>query len=167
MSLSNDGAVLVLGKRESGKSTTLAWLATEVGALVISDDLVVLDHGQVLPGPRCIDLRGGANGLDGQALEAEWVRSTSHLRLTLPAVANAYPVAGTALLRWGDRFQVSSVPLDSRIELLSERRSCRALPADARALLDLAALPMIIVTRPKDSRFIPATANAVMNHRWY
>ncbi|HEX6596847.1 MAG TPA: hypothetical protein VF045_07925, partial [Acidimicrobiales bacterium] len=50
------GAVLLLGAKAAGKSTTLAWLA-DAGVPVLSDDLAVIDGAEVLAGPRSIDLR--------------------------------------------------------------------------------------------------------------
>ena len=46
----------VLGDKTAGKSTTLAWLARE-GVGVVSDDVLVIDGGTALAGPRSVDLR--------------------------------------------------------------------------------------------------------------
>ena len=52
-----DGGVwALLGDKEAGKSTTLAWLAAH-GRRVVCDDALVLDGSTALAGPRSIDLR--------------------------------------------------------------------------------------------------------------
>ena len=49
----------VVGSREAGKSSFLAWCATR-GVPVVGDDLIVTDGTLVNAGPRCIDLRESA-----------------------------------------------------------------------------------------------------------
>ena len=46
----------LLGDREQGKSSALAWMALN-GHEVFADDLTITDGERVLAGPRCIDLR--------------------------------------------------------------------------------------------------------------
>lgn len=54
------GGVLLLGEPGAGKSSTLEWLASRRSVSVIADDLAVVIDGEVLAGPRCIDLRGNS-----------------------------------------------------------------------------------------------------------
>ncbi len=92
------GAILMLGDKEAGKSTTLAWLATQGGTPVLSDDLAVLDGDDVLVGPRSIDLRVGQGTLPG--VSEHLVRSGERHRVRLPAASPTLPLAGLVVLDW-------------------------------------------------------------------
>jgi hypothetical protein len=144
------GAVALLGDKDGGKSTTLAWLAREHGLGVVADDLVVIDDGAVLAGPRCLDLRAGdlVTGLDPQAVA--FVRGRGRLRLALEAPPGATPLLATVVLRWGARTRLEPVPPAERPSLLFPQRMYRdRLVGDPAALLEVAALPMLLLTRPR------------------
>ena len=51
-----DGAWMVLAQKGGGKSSTMAALFT-AGHEILADDLVVIDQGIVMPGPRFVDLK--------------------------------------------------------------------------------------------------------------
>src|SRR4051812_24651657 len=53
------GVWAVLGHKTGGKSTMLAWMAL-AGLEVFSDDVLVIDAGTALAGPRSVDLRDEA-----------------------------------------------------------------------------------------------------------
>jgi hypothetical protein len=144
------GAVALLGEKEGGKSTTLAWLAVKHRLPVLSDDLVVLKSGAVLSGPRCLDLRR-TRTLDGLDLDtARVVRSSERLRLSLPPTPSETPLIGSVVLRWGPRTRLEEPAAADRLrELLPHRMYGDRLGGDPSVLLQVAALPMLIVTRPR------------------
>ncbi len=140
-------AVVVLGDKEAGKSTTLAWLATEEGATVLTDDLVVLEDNRVLVGPRSIDLRveGGRPEVSGHL-----VRSGERHRLHLPPAPASLRLGGVVALAWGPLFELEPLGFTERMELLGRQRMFRTIPANATAILELASVPAIRASRPRD-----------------
>ncbi len=57
--VASGGAWGILGGRDDGKSTMLAWLAVH-GHEIVCDDVLIVGQGDALAGPRCIDLRQSA-----------------------------------------------------------------------------------------------------------
>jgi hypothetical protein len=159
------GAVALFAEKEGGKSTTLAWLAVKHGLPVLSDDLVVLKSGAVLSGPRCVDLRRtrALNGLELDA--ARLVRSSERLRLTLPPTPSEAPLIGSVVLRWGARTRLEEPAAGDRLrELLPHRMYGDRLSGDPSALLEVAALPMLIVTRPRGEEGLREAARALSDY---
>jgi hypothetical protein len=152
------GGVLLLGEKESGKSTTLAWLARNRGTPVIADDLAIIADGRVLAGPRCIDLRADRTRDAGAA-----VRNGARVRVTLPEAPSALRLAGAAILAWGDALTASPVPPRERLSILARQRTYPPLRADELALLDLAALPMFTLMRPRDPAALAAASDALLD----
>jgi hypothetical protein len=160
------GAVLLIGGKESGKSTTLAWLAAERGVAVVADDLAVVAGGAVLPGPRCLDVRR-SDAYDPAALAgSQLVRGGSRVRVPLAAVAAAaavLPLAGVVVLGWGDSVRVSRLPPRERLgALLAQRMFTSQLPADLPAILDLAALPLVRLSRPPGLAGLAGAGDALL-----
>jgi hypothetical protein len=143
-----DGAWAVLGDRESGKSSTLGWLAAR-GLPVLADDLLVLDEGNALAGPRCIDLRqDAARRLDaGEPLGV--VGTRERWRLRLGPVPARVPLRGWVVLEWGDDVAVEPVRGAARLTALIPHRSVRLEPPDPGALVELASLPVLRLRRPR------------------
>ena len=139
-----DGAVLLLGGEGAGKSTLLAWFALMAGHAVIADDLSIIDRGAVLAGPRSLDLE--ARG-----------------RVDLPSTASSVPLAGTVLLQWGSRLELATVPGSGRMQLLGAQRTYPQLAGDPRALLELAAQPMLTLTRPRDLDLLEPAARSLVD----
>lgn len=159
------GAIALLGEKDSGKSTTLAWLATEHRVPVLSDDLVVIDRGAVLSGPRCLDLRraGSPQYLDLEP--ARTVRNAERLRMTLPPAALKTPLIATVALRWGGRIRLEATPPARRLQQLLPQRMYRdRLAGDPRAILGLAALPMLILTRPRGKAGLHGAATVLADY---
>jgi hypothetical protein len=151
------GAVLVIGEKEAGKSTTLAWLARTMGVTVVSDDLAVLRGEDVLAGPRSIDLRPGPKELDGVV-----VRGGGRLRVDLPPAPPAVPVVGSVVLRWGPELAMESVPATERIRMLGQERSYYRLHGDPAAILNLAGKPMFTLVRPREEAILPAATQSLL-----
>jgi hypothetical protein len=145
-----DGAAwALLGARESGKSSTVAWLA-HAGFGVLCDDILVLDDGAALAGPRAIDLRGDAAGRLNAGEELGLVGERERWRLRLEPVPASVPLAGWVSLSWGDRVEISTVPPGERISRLVAQRGLRVPAGDPAILVDLAALPALELRRPRD-----------------
>lgn len=143
------GAVVLLAGKEGGKSTTLAWLNAQ-RVPVLADDLVVLSDGSLLAGPRCLDLRAAGALMPAGVAGERSVRRAERIRLTLPPVRAATPLAASVVLRFGDRIAVEPVAPAERLGLLlPERMFAARVPADLSALLDVAARPMLALTRPR------------------
>ncbi|MBA3431883.1 MAG: hypothetical protein H0U16_10450 [Actinobacteria bacterium] len=140
----------VVGEREGGKSSTLAWLSQQ-GYEVLCDDLLVIDNRHVLPGPRCIDLRGSAAALLGTGDHLHSARTGGRWRLGLRP-ADPAPLAGWVFLRWGQ--SVSVRPLSPR-ERLSHILGL-GRPADSSAPLTLVAAPAWELERPKVWESLPS-----------
>ncbi|GIJ75636.1 hypothetical protein SAMN05443287_11481 [Micromonospora phaseoli] len=146
-------AWVVLGGRTAGKSTLLAALVAR-DVPVLADDIVVCDGGDVLAGPRCVDLREPVPGL---GLPTRAVRDATRLRVTLPAVAPRLPLGGWIFLRWGDGPALTPVGAADLLARLVVRRSLPELPSDPAALLTLAGLPGYDLARPREWAAIDAT----------
>jgi hypothetical protein len=144
----NGGAWGVLGDKEAGKSSTLASLAL-AGHPVLSDDILVLDKGDVFAGPRCIDLREEpAQRLGvGEPLGVVGVRE--RFRLELGAAPARVPLRGFVSLEWGGEVSVEPVRGAERLLALVPHRALlleTSAPAD---LLELSSLPFLRLRRPR------------------
>lgn len=138
----------LLGEREAGKSTTLAWLHGQ-GLGVVADDMVVVVDGAVAhTGPRSLDLRPRtAEFLASQDLVV--VREGQRSRLHLPPLARTHPVGGWVVLEEGPEVEVVPVPPAERLSRLAGQLAIRRPPADPAELLSLASLPMWVWRRPR------------------
>ena len=148
-----DGAWVLLGDKEHGKSTTLGWLA-HAGVPIITDDLVVCDGDTVLAGPRCVDLRlEPARQLDtGRGLGV--VGTRERWRVDLPNCPPSTPLRGWIFLEWGAGIAVDRLSPVERMSRLARHRAIAVPWDDPVTLLDLAARPAFVWTRPKGWRNI-------------
>jgi hypothetical protein len=158
---SGQGAVLVLGDKEAGKSTTLGWLATEGATTVLTDDLAIMDVNMVQAGPRSIDLRTTEEIPD---LAAHVVRNGERQRLRLPACPPALPLAGSVALEWGDRLELSPVGFSERMALIGAQRTFPGLAANAVAMLELGTAPMVRAVRPRHLSGLADFAKALLDY---
>jgi hypothetical protein len=153
-----DGAWAVLGDKEAGKSSMLAWLAL-AGHAVMADDLVVVEDGRVLAGPRSIDLReasarelGAGEPLGRVGLRDRW-------RLQLAPPPPEVPLRGWIVLGWEDgEPSLHALRGASRLQAMLPHRAVRLLPADPAALVRLSALPCYELRRGRDWSSLPAVA---------
>ena len=139
----------ILGDREAGKSSTLAWLAGE-GVDVVSDDLLVLDGTAALAGPRCLDLRGDAARRLGIGTEVGGDRGRERWRVDLDPVTGPLTLRGCVYLEWGDRVALRAVAGAERLRRLIGRRGVNLPTSRPEALVELAALPAWELVRRKD-----------------
>lgn len=138
----------VLADREGGKSTTLAWLASQ-GVPIVCDDMLVLDHGSPLAGPRVIDLRAEAAERLSAGDYLGIVGARERWRLPLPALPPGGTLRGWIVLVWGDEVGVEPVPVSERLALFTEHLGLRIPPVRPERLLELAALPCLEFRRPR------------------
>jgi hypothetical protein len=142
------GAWAVLGDKESGKSTTLAHLAL-AGHEVVSDDLLVVDGGSVLAGPRCIDLRAASSAQLGAGDPLGVVGVRERWRLLLGATAPRTPLRGWIALAWGDDVAVEPLRGAERMLALLPFRSVQLAPGAPEELVDFSSLPVLRLRRPR------------------
>jgi hypothetical protein len=157
--VARQGAWLVLGDREAGKSTLLAGLH-ERGFPVLADDVSVLDSGLVLAGPRRIDLRHDAAEQHDRYSRVKPVRRASRRGISLPAAAPSTPLCGVLALDWVDDDPViEKVPPFDRVQQLG--RFIRLSETSAGAILEISSFPMFRVLRPRSWGSSTAVLDAV------
>lgn len=150
------GAWMVVAEKGGGKSSTLAALHL-AGFQVMTDDLIIVADGDVMPGPRCIDVKEDPGRLLGAP-----VRHTRHgdrRRILLPDIAGPVPLAGAILLAWGERVQVEPVPVRSRLASLVPHRTLQE--TDPAVMLQLASVPTWTVTRPRSLESLPVVVDHI------
>ena len=145
-----DGAVGLIGDRARGKTTTAAALVQERGLTLLSDDLIVVDHGEVLPGPLSLDMRlEGADILDGTGT---LVRGGERSRRLAAPLQDDSKVSLTLKLcvhlEWGERTRVRPLPASQRLQALSPQLYWPGVGTPATDLLALVALPQVVLERP-------------------
>lgn len=163
--LAGGGAWLLVGASGSGKSSTLAALAA-AGTVVLADDLAVVAGGDVLAGPRGVDLRPGVAAELGVAAHA--VRRGLRERVQLGAAPLAAPLRGVVHLAWSaDDTSPALEPLApaERLARLA-REDLWAVPAPGPdRLLELVALPAFVLHRPRDLAALAAVVTLLRGLR--
>lgn len=158
--LNDGGAWAILGEHESGKSSTLAWLA-RAGHPILADDMVVLDGLTAFAGPRSIDLRPATAEMLNVNGSADAVREGLRHRLTPRQTAAEHALRGWFVLSWGDRLEARRIPPGERLAALVQHLH----PIQARGgpgLLDLLTLPAFEVSRPQDLKALPEAAATIV-----
>jgi hypothetical protein len=144
-----DGAAwAVLGAKEAGKSTTVA-LADQLGSVIITDDLLVIEDGMALAGPRCIDLRTEA----AQALQVGEdlgvVGRRERWRIRVAACPPSVPMGGFIVPSWGTD-EIRVLPPVVRLQSLCSNSALQGVTInDPEQYLRLASLPMVSWSRPR------------------
>ena len=139
----------VLGDRNHGKSTLLASMHQR-GLPILADDVLVLQDGRAMAGPRCLDLREGAAAALGIGVPLGVLGSRERWRVTLGPVPAEVPFAGWVTLEWGPEVAISSVPLPSRLAVLAGAQGLKTLAQEGTAAwLPLIGAPMLTLTRPR------------------
>jgi hypothetical protein len=153
-------AIAVLGDKEDGKSTLLAWLDQESDLEILADDLVVIESGSVFSGPRCIDLRPGSAQVVGRADNGRLVRGDSRLRLSLGPCTEGNQLAAVVVLSWTNGASVEMERLSPADGL------ARLIPHGLKSgrngsLLELLGLPIWSLGRPKTWAVMPEAAGHI------
>jgi hypothetical protein len=152
----------VLGRKEAGKTTTLAHLHLE-GFSIVTDDLLVLDGATVLAGPRCLDLRPSTwrnLAESGHPVDGVAVRDGERRRLALPDAPATLPFAGWVLLEEGPEVDVRPVPPSQRFAILT--REHLVAGKNQIGLLDQIAAPMWVLERPRSWAAMPRALDALL-----
>jgi hypothetical protein len=149
-----NGAWGVIGARGRGKSSTLAHLATR-GLGVVADDVLVIAGGAALAAPRCLDLREDAAAALGLGTPLGRIAGRERWRVRTAPIPAETPLRGFLVLEWGDRLERAPVSAAERLELIFASLTVHLPPPDPPALLDLAALPMWRVRRPRRLGSLP------------
>ena len=157
-----DGAWVIVGDKEAGKSSLLAALAL-AGHPVLADDLVVLDGARVLAGPRSIDLRDSAAQHMGVGEPLGRIGLRERWRLQLAPVPAQAALRGWIVLAWGDE-PPALQPLRgaARLQTLIPQRAVRLLPGDPAALVSLSALPCYELRRPRAWSSLPGALEVLV-----
>ncbi|MXG89949.1 hypothetical protein [Nocardioides flavescens] len=155
------GAWVVLGAREAGKSSLLAQLHL-LGLPVISDDVVVIDGGEVLAGPGSIDLRTGAANHLGVGEDLGVVGTRQRWRVRVPPVPPSVPLSGFVHPEWSEETAVVTMPPIARLPLLGHNAALPGPPADAQAFFELGTFPFVRFQRPRDFGQMEATAASLI-----
>jgi hypothetical protein len=138
----------LLGEREAGKSATLAALLG-AGVTVLSDDILIVEGIDVFAGPRSIDLRTEAAALiDAEPLGV--VGNRERWRLRPRAAPARLPFGGFIELAWGRETRIEPMQARDRLERIVHSTALRPGPEQATAVLNLAALPAVRLTRRPD-----------------
>ena len=146
------GAWAVLGDRTAGKSSMLAALA-ERGVPIVSDDLLVVNDGHALAGPRCVDLRPDVSKRFPAASSLGMVGGRPRFRLSTPPATPRTILRGFFVLEWSDvpRPQLVPIPMQERLRLLYGQEYMGVVgAADPRRVVELVGLPGWWVRRPRD-----------------
>jgi hypothetical protein len=148
--VSDGGVWAVVGDRESGKSSMLAWLALHSHA-VVADDILVLDNGGgVYAGPRSIDLREETADRLGVGEPLGRIGARSRWRMSLPPIQEQLPFRGWFFLEWNDVLEMTRLRGSDCLTRLLQQLTVRMRPPRPEAMLELSALPAWELRRPRD-----------------
>lgn len=140
-----DGAWIVIGDHEHGKSTLLGLLFS-MGSEILADDMIVVRSGRACAGPRCLDLRAEAS----ERLElGSPARLGYKHRVGLPPIAAELPIHGFVHLDWSDDLSLRRLrPSERMSRLLAHTgQPPRRRPSE---MLELSELPHFLLSRPRD-----------------
>jgi hypothetical protein len=157
----DDRALGVVGTREAGKSSMLAWLAL-AGTEVVCDDLLVIDGRSTFTGPRSIDLREEAAARLGAGQAIGVTGARERWRLRLAPTAGRHALAGFVFLSWGDDVRVRRLGVAERLERLAPQRGVRLEPLRPDAVLDLASMPAWEISRPRSWGSLPEVGRRLL-----
>ncbi len=152
----------VVGEREAGKSSLLAWLALN-GHPILTDDLLVVEAMTAMAGPRCIDLRPESLSLVGPGHRITPARSGARSRLEVDAVASEVPLGGWVVLGWGDEVSLERLPPPARLGALGGHRAILLPPTRPAHLLELIGLPVWRLQRPPSWDLLPQVMGQLLD----
>ena len=158
----DDGAWAILGKKGTGKSSTLGFLAVN-GTTVVTDDVLVLEDGDVLAGPSCVDLRPDAAAFLGAGEDLGVVGARSRFRVVLPTAPPRVPLRGWVFPTWSDTLELVPVPVPHRLSLLAANLALKRAPIQPERFLDFAALPCWELRRPQHFAMLDESAALLLD----
>lgn len=158
--LGGGGAWALLGAKGDGKSTILAALSA-LGGPVLADDVVVLDRGQVLAGPRTLDLRGESARRLGVGTFIGRLGQRERWRMALGPTPAAAPLCGWIVLEWGDAMHLHERRGADRLTSLLPHRMLNLPPADPSGLVEFSARPVLELCRPRSWEALEPAARLV------
>lgn len=156
-----DGRVWgVLGDREMGKSSLLAWLDRE-GMPILADDILVVSENVCFAGPRSLDLREPTVEALGLHDKVELVRNDERMRMRLKPCPMEAELGGWITLGWGE-LRVTSVTPKEKMAKIAPHAGWLIPHPDPSAMLKLISFPMFEFVRPKDWSQQRASAEALV-----
>jgi hypothetical protein len=139
----------LLGDKGAGKSTTLGQLAL-AGCTVLADDLVIWRDGDVLVGPRCVDLRAEAAGVLGVGRPLGVIGTRERWRLDLPDAPAAVPLAGLIRLDWAQEASIRPLSVAESLTLVLANGALPIPIKPSASAMDLANSCVLSWSRPKE-----------------
>lgn len=156
------GVLALIGDRGSGKSSLVASLAKD-GLPVVCDDMLVVEAGRAIAGPRCVDLRASAAEQLGVGDFIAIAGPRERWRVPLGPIEAELPFLGSVFLEWGDKVDVVRVGPSERLVRLARHRSLRLEPLKETGWLELVSHPAWQLTRPKSWSSLPAVTDRLMS----
>lgn len=156
----------ILGSKGAGKSSLLAALSLRGLPILTDDVLVVGERLEGLAGPRCIDLRHETASALGVGDALGVVGTRERWRMRLDQIPPEVPLGGWIYLDWGVP-DIRSVAPEQRVKALFANVALRAEQRDPGVLsrlMDLFALPMVRVQRPRNLERIDQTAERLYGY---
>lgn len=138
----------ILGDKNTGKSSLLAALS-RLGNPIIADDVLILEDGCCLAGPRCVDLRTSSAPYFPKCRSLGVIGKRERWRLRLDPVRPMVPMAGWITLEWGTT-NLAPMAWADRIDALKRNFAILLPPADPAGLLEVSAWPMLRFSRERD-----------------
>lgn len=151
----------VLGRRQAGKSSLLAWLALH-GQTVLSDDIVMTDGSIAFAGPRSIDLRAEAAERLEAGVPLGLVGARERWRLRLDPIEPTARLGGWVFPTWGPEVRIKRLTAAERLVRIAQHRAVLVPPAEGGLLLRLAERPAWELQRPKAWETLPDAAAALL-----
>lgn len=159
----SNGAVWgLVGDREAGKSTTLAYLAMD-GHEIVADDVLVLEGGSAYAGPRSIDLRRDCAEHLGVGTARGIVGARRRWRVPLPPIGDHLPFRGWIFLEWSSVLEAQRMSGSECLTRLMKNLTLRMRVADPGALLELASLPAWELRRPRGWPLMRETSECLLS----
>lgn len=158
-----DGGVWgVLGEKGAGKSSMLAALS-RAGIAILADDLLVLDGQRAFAGPRSIDLRRDAASSLALGYPLGVVGDRERWRVALEPIRPELAFHGWVALRWSEEPAIRPLRGADRLRELLVHRALRIPPRTPAALIELASLPFVELSRPRRWSSIQQAADRLLD----
>ncbi|MEO8692736.1 MAG: hypothetical protein ABI658_04415 [Acidimicrobiales bacterium] len=158
----DDGAWAILGQKGTGKSSMLGYFAIN-GTTIVTDDVLVLDNGDALAGPSCVDLRPDTSVFLGAGEDLGVVGARSRFRVVLPTAPPRTPLRGWVFPTWSDTLELVPVPVAQRVSLLAANLALTRAPLQPDRFLDFASLPCWELRRPRQFDMLHETAALLLD----